>query len=435
MKHPAKGLAHYFLPILIAGSLSPLFLTATKQLPSPAATAPTALFATDDSLSTDSLTLDSLSADSLQRPWPLWLSDGLDSLLQDDIFERTQLGLYVYDLTADSALYRHGHRQLLRPASVEKLVTSISALHFLGGGFQFLTRLYTNGCQTDTVFTGDLYLKGGFDPRFSYDDMSALVEALHTTGIRRIEGRIFTDLSIKDTLKWGEGWCWDDDEIMLKPLLYSGEDCFMEKFFEQLDEAGIAHPTEYAEKMIPADSTVMLVERNHTIDQILMRLLKESDNNYAESLFYQMGILDGATYPSARAAAKKIGTLISDLGLNPNDYYIADGSGLSLYNYVTPELIVSLLRYAWQRDNIFEHLYPALPIAGEDGTLEKRMRNSSAHYNVHAKTGTVRSVSTLAGYATASNDHLLAFCIMNQGIRTTSIGHRFQDKVCKLLTR
>ena len=148
-----------------------------------------------------------------------------------------------------------------------------------------------------------------------------------------------------------------------------------------------------------------------------------------------MGILDGATYPSARAAAKKIGTLISDLGLNPNDYYIADGSGLSLYNYVTPELIVSLLRYAWQRDNIFEHLYPALPIAGEDGTLEKRMRNSSAHYNVHAKTGTVRSVSTLAGYATASNDHLLAFCIMNQGIRTTSIGHRFQDKVCKLLTR
>ena len=98
------------------------------------------------------------------------------------------------------------------------------------------------------------------------------------------------------------------------------------------------------------------------------------------------------------------------------------GSGLSPYDYVTAEMLVALLNYAHSRPEIFQHLYPALPIAGVDGTLEKRMVETPAANNVHAKTGTVTAVSTLSGYLTASNGHLLSFSILNQGVTKATLG-------------
>jgi len=106
---------------------------------------------------------------------------------------------------------------------------------------------------------------------------------------------------------------------------------------------------------------------------------------------------------------------------------------LSLYNYVTPELMVKLLCYAYRHTNIFMQLYPALPVAGQDGTLKKRMMNTSANGKVKAKTGTVTGVSSLAGYLTSANGHVLAFCILNQGVLRNADGRDFQDKVCTAL--
>jgi hypothetical protein len=115
--------------------------------------------------------------------------------------------------------------------------------------------------------------------------------------------------------------------------------------------------------------------------------------------------------------------------------HVADGSGLSLYNYVTPDMELKLLRYAWKNAEIIEKFYPSLPIAGVDGTLKNRMKGTKAQGNVHAKTGTVTGVSALAGYCTASNGHHLCFSIINQGIPKAKIGRDFQDAVCTLLCR
>ena len=79
----------------------------------------------NDTFDTDSLIPASLPTDSL--PWPLNVQARIDSLLQSSIFETSTVGLMVYDLTADSALYLHHHRQLLRPASTMKLLTAITA--------------------------------------------------------------------------------------------------------------------------------------------------------------------------------------------------------------------------------------------------------------------------------------------------------------------
>ena len=175
--------------------------------------------------------------------------------------------------------------------------------------------------------------------------------------------------------------------------------------------------------------------RTHTIDQVLMPMMKESDNLCAEALFYQLGASTGAHPATARDARTVVRRLVEKVGLRPSDYRIADGSGLSLYNYVTAELEVMLLRYAYQNTNIYMHLLPSLPVAGEDGTLRRRMRGAFTSGNVKAKTGSVTAISSLAGYCTAANGHVLCFAIINQGIRRGSEGRAFQDRVCEALCR
>ncbi len=373
--------------------------------------------------------------DEPELSWPQSMTADIDSLLDDPLFSRSQVAILVYDLDGDSVLYDHGGRQLMRPASVTKLLTAITAIDQLGGDYTFRTRLYCRGEVADSVLHGDIYVRGGFDPLFGSDDMHAFAEALKQRQIYTIDGNIYADVSFKDTLKWGEGWCWDDKESTLTPLLYDGKDVFMQRFMQTLTSEGIAHPATYIHQRAQGDSLVVIEERGHTVDQVLVNMMKQSVNLYAESLFYQLGASDSIPYASARVSAEKEYALIRSMGLNPDDYTVADGSGLSIYNYFTPQLVVSLLRYAWQRDNILEHLYPTLPVAGVDGTLKNRMKDTPAYKLVHAKTGTLRKVCTLAGYTQAANGTNLAFCIFNQGILNATEGRHFQDQVCNALVR
>ena len=63
------------------------------------------------------------------------------------------------------------------------------------------------------------------------------------------------------------------------------------------------------------------------------------------------------------------------------------------------------------------------------------MRGTPAAGNVKAKTGTVEGVSTLSGYCTASTGNTLCFSIMNQGLRYSSTGRNFQDRLCRALCK
>ena len=97
--------------------------------------------------------------------------------------------------------------------------------------------------------------------------------------------------------------------------------------------------------------------------------------------------------------------------------------------------MVQVLRYAYRHEAIYAQLYASLPIAGVDGTLDKRMKTGPALRNVRAKTGTVKGVITLAGYATASNNHVLAFSIMCSGAMKADIARALQDRICQELAK
>ena len=367
-------------------------------------------------------------------PWPVNVQTRLDSLVTDPLLERTQLGLMVYDLSADSILYNYGGRQTLRPASTMKLLTSVTALDVLGSSYDYRTYLYYKGTIADGVLTGDVWLVGGMDPLFDDTDMRIMAETLHRVGIDSISGRIVRDVSFKEEALLGEGWCWDDDNPQLSPLLVSRKDEFADRFKEELQKCGIAINAPITTDRLPKD-VLLICSRSHRLSEVLEPMMKESDNLYAESMFFQLAATVGKRPATAAHARQVIKNTVTKAGVTGIPYRIADGSGLSLYNYVTPELMVRLLRYAYLKRDIMAALYPALPVAGVDGTLKKRMKGGPAQGNVHAKTGTLSGVSSLAGYCRAANQHLLAFCIINQGIMKNAEGRDFQDKVCEALCR
>ena len=173
--------------------------------------------------------------------------------------------------------------------------------------------------------------------------------------------------------------------------------------------------------------SLLIRDRSATLARIVHSLNKTSDNFYAEQLLKMIGTArrnDG----SWAGGLKAVQTFLKQIGIR-RPYRIVDGSGLSRYNLVCPEVITTVLR-AMRRTKCF---VDSLPVTGEDngyGTLRKRMKGSRAANNLRAKTGTLEGVSTLSGYVKSLDGEVLVFSIMtNQAVGDHSLEKRFQDSV------
>ena len=446
------------------------------------------------------------------------LAQRLDSLLLNDpMLKTSEVGISVFDLTTGEHLFRYQDEKIYRPASTEKVVTSVSALATLGTDYTMDTHLkYTGKIENDTL-KGNLYLIGGFDPEFMDEDLDSLVDVIARSGIRHIADTLAADVSMTDSVYWGNGWSWDDAPDSFQPYLsplmlnrgcvdvtviptqkdslplvlcvpvsdyyqmdndgvtnnsqagplkitrnwlyhgnlihisgnvtkkttrtlsiYNSKEFFFQTFIKRLKEKGIESNTIALADCPENDSTTVvstLFTLKRPISEVLEQMMKESDNLCAESMFYHMAM----KHAKHKRVSDNDGTdainhfIKESLGLNPEYYNIVDGSGVSLYNYISPHLLLEYLKYAYYHADIFQPFYEALPIAGIDGTLEHRMKKGKAYNNVHAKTGTVTGVSSLAGYAKALNGHQLAFSIINQNVMKSRQARNFQDKVCEIL--
>lgn len=103
----------------------------------------------------------------------------LDRLISSDpLLKTSEVGIVVHDLTTGKELYSYQADKLYRPASIEKVVTAVTALKLLGEDYQFQTRLSYEGVIEKGVLKGNLCVTGGFDPEFMELDMDFLVRAV-----------------------------------------------------------------------------------------------------------------------------------------------------------------------------------------------------------------------------------------------------------------
>jgi D-alanyl-D-alanine carboxypeptidase/D-alanyl-D-alanine-endopeptidase (penicillin-binding protein 4) len=141
------------------------------------------------------------------------------------------------------------------------------------------------------------------------------------------------------------------------------------------------------------------------------RMLKVSQNFYAEMLLKAVGRTP-ATPGSAAAGRRVVGDTLAAWGIPPDAYVMNDGSGLSRYDYVTPDALVSLLTRVWRDERMRGPFLAALPVGGRDGTLANRMKTPALDRRVQAKTGTIANMRALSGYLETDGGDKLVFSII-----------------------
>jgi D-alanyl-D-alanine carboxypeptidase/D-alanyl-D-alanine-endopeptidase (penicillin-binding protein 4) len=120
------------------------------------------------------------------------------------------------------------------------------------------------------------------------------------------------------------------------------------------------------------------------------------------------------------AAREVYEDVLSSWGIPETQHVIADGSGLSRYNFLTAHMLVRILRQMARDPRHAAAFEATLPIAGKDGTLERRMKGTRAENNVHAKTGTISNVRSLSGYVRTRDNELIGFSVIANNFKARS---------------
>jgi D-alanyl-D-alanine carboxypeptidase/D-alanyl-D-alanine-endopeptidase (penicillin-binding protein 4) len=137
---------------------------------------------------------------------------------------------------------------------------------------------------------------------------------------------------------------------------------------------------------------------------------KVSQNLHAELMLRLLGKEKG-TSGSIEGGLEVLRGFLTNAGIKPDDFAFYDGSGLSREDLVTPQALVQLLVYAHKQS--WGELYEdTLPVAGVDGSLAERFRNTPLQGVVRGKTGSLTHVNSLSGYATTRGGDHIAFCIV-----------------------
>lgn len=371
----------------------------------------------------------------------------------------------------DEPIFEHEPRMPLLPASLMKLATVTAALSELGADATFTTQVVADASElaaaSDGVLQGDLYLIGGGDPVLAtpgyinriadarpYTDASELADRvmaeLDAAGIDTIDGAIVGDGSwfadgergyteqfppgatSETPAVWKESYLSGNFVGVLSGLIINDGyspytidrrshtrsvdpvQAAASDFDDLLEERGlvIRHRPRSGSAPAANDSTALGRIVSPTIAEMLVRILRYSENTPAEMLFKQIGRHRGDSSRAGSAAAATA-ALSGLLGTTADEIVLVDGSGLSVHNRMSCEAAVRLLLLAGSDSR----LVTSLSIAGRTPTLQSCGPRSPGNGHdpantVFAKGGQLNDSSAIAGVSTAANGDVLTFAMI-----------------------
>lgn len=143
--------------------------------------------------------------------------------------------------------------------------------------------------------------------------------------------------------------------------------------------------------------------------ETLRRISKDSENMHADLLLRRLGRLEGTG--SRRYGVAKLEAFMAEAGISKTSYDLSGGSGMSVYNRISPRAMVKLLAFAAQQ-TWFETWLADQPIGGVDGTLERRFVGTRLQGRIFAKTGTLNGANALSGVMIAKSGQRVLFSII-----------------------
>ncbi len=321
------------------------------------------------------------------------------------------------------------------PASTLKVLTAGTALLALGAEHRFVTSVRAAGPLSATgVLQGDLILVGGGDPTLRTSDLNDLANQVAAAGIRTVTGRLVVDDARFEQMSPALGW---------KPSFVPGEVGRVSAFLvdgnhRNEPDPSVANLTRLKAALtakritvtgalqraaVLGESRVVAVRSSQPLSEVVVRMLKQSNNTDAEVILREIGALSGVGSP--RTGITGVERMVDRFGLARPTLY--DGSGLSSANRVTADLLVGWLT-AISTSKVAVPFRAALPVACVDGTLKGRMCATSAAGNLRAKTGYINGVVTLAGFATTASGRPVTFAVLGSELRSTSAARAAIDK-------
>jgi D-alanyl-D-alanine carboxypeptidase/D-alanyl-D-alanine-endopeptidase (penicillin-binding protein 4) len=156
--------------------------------------------------------------------------------------------------------------------------------------------------------------------------------------------------------------------------------------------------------------SVLATHSSAPLNEDVMLTLKVSQNLHAEMLLRRLGLVVSCTQGSTAEGARLRRAFLLHAGLDPGDFVLYDGSGLSSHDLVAPRAAAQLLAYA-AKQPWFAQWKTALPVGGEDGTLASRFPDPPLKDHVFAKTGTLGESRGLSGYVDGASGKEVIFSI------------------------
>ncbi len=159
------------------------------------------------------------------------------------------------------------------------------------------------------------------------------------------------------------------------------------------------------------------------VGEIVKETLKSSYGLGAQLLLLQVAAVGKAADPAATGdslgdALEEMRKFMEEVGIKRGAVLLDEGTGLSRACLITPNAATRLLIFM-TKHRFNDWFLTSLPIAGVDGTLRSRFKETDLENHLQAKTGTLLFIDSLTGYLTTKGGDKLAFSVMINNYKPT----------------
>ena len=355
-------------------------------------------------------------------------------------------------------LYEANAAHAVAPASAIKVLTASAALDTLGEDTALTTTVRSGTPDSAGRVAGDLWIVGGGDPLLgatawaratersdAFTSLEALADRAVSAGLKSIEGRVVGDESRYDSVRYVDSWpdrlIEDGEAGPLSALTVNGgfrewghpgvpfENpplAAAELFAELLAQRGVRIGGSAATGLAPPEASELASVVSGSVRDLVQRMLRESENGIAELLVKEIGLRSTGVGSTTAGVRGVVGSL-ARRGHPVSGSTVADGSGLSDADRVSCRLLTSVIATG------SDDLIAGLPLAGRDGTLERRFIGTPASGRLRAKTGSLDGVAALTGTVQTEAGTVLSFAYIVNRLPHHDSGRRLQDALAVAL--
>ncbi len=328
----------------------------------------------------------------------------------------------VTDTVTGQVVWEESAGQALRPASATKVLTAAAAILELDPTDRLSTQILRDPASETYVIraSGDVWLTG--------EQLDEIAEDLAPADVVLIDTSAWQGPTLLPG--WGENNVGEGYIAPLEPaMLHGGRLGGTTGDLPRSDTPALDVARALAERVgadsaaegsVPRDATVVATLTSPTLMERLGDMVSDSDNVMAEAIGREVAIHRGLR-PTAVNAIRATLDVLTEHGFDVTGTELADNSGLSRRNLISPALLDDILHTAATGDGSgLRPLLATLPVAGGTGTLTDRYSDLSGRGWVRAKTGTLTGTSALAGVVTAESGRIYSFALLSNDAEITA---------------